>query len=104
MKPLKWVCSCSLASALLLRRCGLKAWGGARRCPNECAAADQLLRCCCAGAASRREVGHGNLAERALEAVMPAEAQFPFAVRVTADTLMSNGSSSMVGCCCCLLV
>jgi len=48
---------------------------------------------------SRREVGHGALAEKSLLAVFPDEAKFPFAVRVNAETLESNGSSSMAAVC-----
>ncbi len=48
---------------------------------------------------SRREIGHGNLAERALKAVMPSVEDFPYTVRVVADTLESNGSSSMASVC-----
>lgn len=48
---------------------------------------------------SRREVGHGNLAERALKAMMPSEDKFPYVVRVISDILESNGSSSMASVC-----
>ncbi len=47
----------------------------------------------------RREIGHGNLAERALKIVMPPEDQFPYTVRVISDILESNGSSSMATVC-----
>ena len=47
----------------------------------------------------RREIGHGNLAERALKAVMPAKAEFPYTVRIVSDVLESNGSSSMATVC-----
>jgi polyribonucleotide nucleotidyltransferase len=47
----------------------------------------------------RREIGHGNLAERALKAVMPNESVFPYTVRVVSDILESNGSSSMATVC-----
>jgi polyribonucleotide nucleotidyltransferase len=47
----------------------------------------------------RREVGHGALAERALQPVMPAEEDFPYTVRVVSDILESNGSSSMASIC-----
>jgi len=47
----------------------------------------------------RREVGHGNLAERALKIVFPEENQFPYTVRVISDILESNGSSSMATVC-----
>jgi polyribonucleotide nucleotidyltransferase len=49
--------------------------------------------------ASRREVGHGNLAERALKMMMPSQEVFPYTVRVTCDVLESNGSSSMATVC-----
>jgi polyribonucleotide nucleotidyltransferase len=47
----------------------------------------------------RREIGHGNLAERALKAVMPTKAEFPYTVRIVSDVLESNGSSSMASVC-----
>jgi polyribonucleotide nucleotidyltransferase len=47
----------------------------------------------------RREVGHGALARRALEAVMPPEAGFPYTVRVVSEISESNGSSSMATVC-----
>lgn len=47
----------------------------------------------------RREVGHGALAERALANLLPAEAEFPYAIRVVSDILESNGSSSMASVC-----
>ncbi len=48
---------------------------------------------------SRREVGHGALAERSLRPILPKEGDFPFTVRVVAETLESNGSSSMAAVC-----
>ncbi|MEN3027556.1 MAG: polyribonucleotide nucleotidyltransferase, partial [Chlorobiota bacterium] len=51
------------------------------------------------GLPSRREVGHGNLAERALEPLLPSEEQFPYTIRVVSDILSSNGSSSMASVC-----
>jgi polyribonucleotide nucleotidyltransferase len=48
---------------------------------------------------SRREVGHGNLAERAFKPVLPAEDEFPYTIRVVSDILESNGSSSMATIC-----
>ncbi|MEE9585095.1 MAG: polyribonucleotide nucleotidyltransferase [Candidatus Brocadiales bacterium] len=48
---------------------------------------------------SRREVGHGNLAESALEAVMPDHEKFSYTIRVVSDILESNGSSSMASVC-----
>jgi polyribonucleotide nucleotidyltransferase len=47
----------------------------------------------------RREIGHGNLAERALKMVLPGEEIFPYTVRVISDILESNGSSSMATVC-----
>lgn len=49
--------------------------------------------------ASRREIGHGMLAERALQYVLPKEEDFPYTIRVNADVLESNGSSSMASVC-----
>jgi len=49
--------------------------------------------------AGRREIGHGALAERALQAVLPSEDDFPYAMRVVSDILESNGSSSMATVC-----
>lgn len=48
---------------------------------------------------SRREVGHGHLAHRALKGMMPPESENPYAVRVVSDILESNGSSSMATVC-----
>ena len=48
---------------------------------------------------SRREIGHGVLAERALFPVIPVEGSFPYTVRIVADILESNGSSSMASVC-----
>lgn len=48
---------------------------------------------------SRREIGHGNLAERSLKQVFPSEDIFPYTVRVISDILESNGSSSMATVC-----
>ena len=47
----------------------------------------------------RREVGHGNLAERAIKAVLPSKEDFPYTIRVVSETLESNGSSSMAAIC-----
>ncbi len=49
--------------------------------------------------AGRREIGHGALAERALEPVIPSVEEFPYAIRVVNDILSSNGSSSMASVC-----
>src|SRR6266581_2786720 len=48
---------------------------------------------------SRREIGHGALAERALTPVLPAEDEFPYTIRVVSEILESNGSSSMATVC-----
>jgi polyribonucleotide nucleotidyltransferase len=48
---------------------------------------------------SRREVGHGALAERALEPVIPPESEFPYALRLVSEVLSSNGSTSMASVC-----
>ena len=50
-------------------------------------------------APGRREIGHGNLAHRALKSMLPAEEDFPYAIRVVSDILESNGSSSMATVC-----
>ena len=47
----------------------------------------------------RREIGHGALAERALEAVLPLPSTFPYTIRVVSDIMESNGSSSMASVC-----
>src|SRR3990172_8534426 len=49
--------------------------------------------------ASRREVGHGALAERALVPVLPTEAEFPYTLRLVSEVLSSNGSTSMASVC-----
>jgi polyribonucleotide nucleotidyltransferase len=49
--------------------------------------------------ASRREIGHGHLAERALARVLPSYEDFPYVIRVVSETLESNGSSSMAAVC-----
>jgi polyribonucleotide nucleotidyltransferase len=51
------------------------------------------------GSPSRRDIGHGALAERAVEAVMPPKEEFPYTVRVVSEILESNGSSSMASVC-----
>ncbi|MCK7535093.1 MAG: hypothetical protein MZV63_30940 [Marinilabiliales bacterium] len=47
----------------------------------------------------RREIGHGNLAHRALKRMIPSGAENPYAIRVVSDILESNGSSSMATVC-----
>lgn len=51
------------------------------------------------GGTSRRETGHGNLARRAIESVLPDEADFPYTLRIVSDITESNGSSSMASVC-----
>ncbi|MBI4100582.1 polyribonucleotide nucleotidyltransferase [Candidatus Microgenomates bacterium] len=51
------------------------------------------------GAPGRREIGHGNLAERALVPVIPTEEKFPYAIRVVSEVLSSSGSTSMASVC-----
>jgi polyribonucleotide nucleotidyltransferase len=48
---------------------------------------------------SRREIGHGNLAERALQGLLPPYEEFPYTIRIVSDILESNGSSSMASVC-----
>ena len=47
----------------------------------------------------RREIGHGNLAERSLKTILPSEESFPYTIRIVSDILESNGSSSMATVC-----
>ncbi|GJQ64786.1 MAG: hypothetical protein SCALA702_38390 [Melioribacteraceae bacterium] len=51
------------------------------------------------GGVGRREIGHGNLAERALKFITPSEEMFPYTIRLNSDILESNGSSSMATVC-----
>ena len=51
------------------------------------------------GSSSRREIGHGALARRALETVLPDDADFPYTIRVVSEITESNGSSSMASVC-----
>ncbi len=51
------------------------------------------------GGPGRREIGHGALAERSLAAVIPSEADFPYALRVSREIMESNGSTSMASVC-----
>jgi polyribonucleotide nucleotidyltransferase len=51
------------------------------------------------GAPSRRDIGHGKLAWRALHAVLPSKEDFPYTIRLTSDITESNGSSSMASVC-----
>jgi len=51
------------------------------------------------GAPGRREVGHGKLAERALAAILPPQAEFPYVIRLESNITESNGSSSMASVC-----
>lgn len=51
------------------------------------------------GSPGRREIGHGYLAERALEAVLPTEEEFPYAIRSVTEIMSQNGSTSMAATC-----
>jgi polyribonucleotide nucleotidyltransferase len=51
------------------------------------------------GSPGRREIGHGYLAERALSAVLPTEAEFPYAIRSVTEIMSQNGSTSMAATC-----
>ena len=51
------------------------------------------------GSSSRREIGHGALARRAIEVVLPDESKFPYTIRIVSDITESNGSSSMASIC-----
>jgi polyribonucleotide nucleotidyltransferase len=51
------------------------------------------------GSPNRREIGHGALAERALEPVIPAQSDFPYAIRVVSEVMSSNGSTSQASIC-----
>lgn len=51
------------------------------------------------GGQSRREVGHGALAERSIFPVIPSQADFPYAIRITSEVMESNGSTSMASVC-----
>jgi polyribonucleotide nucleotidyltransferase len=51
------------------------------------------------GSTSRREIGHGALAERSIAPVIPAEAAFPYAIRISSEVMESNGSTSMASVC-----
>jgi polyribonucleotide nucleotidyltransferase len=51
------------------------------------------------GGASRREIGHGALAERSIAPIIPSEAEFPYAIRVSSEVMESNGSTSMATVC-----
>jgi polyribonucleotide nucleotidyltransferase len=51
------------------------------------------------GGASRREIGHGALAERSLEPVVPSESDFRYAIRISSEIMESNGSTSMASVC-----
>ncbi len=51
------------------------------------------------GAPGRREIGHGNLAKKALRPMLPSKDEYPFAIRAVSDILESNGSSSMATVC-----
>ena len=62
--------------------------------PPYCVGEARMLR-----GPSRRDIGHGNLATRGLEAVLPREEDFPYSIRIVSEVLESNGSSSMATVC-----
>jgi polyribonucleotide nucleotidyltransferase len=62
--------------------------------PPYCVGEVRMLR-----GTSRRDIGHGNLAERALVPVIPAKEEFPYTIRVVSEIMSSNGSSSMASIC-----
>ncbi len=62
--------------------------------PPYCVGEARMLR-----GPSRRDIGHGNLATRGIEAVLPSEEEFPYSIRVVSEVLESNGSSSMATVC-----
>jgi polyribonucleotide nucleotidyltransferase len=51
------------------------------------------------GSTSRREIGHGALAERSIAPIIPSESEFPYAIRVSSEVMESNGSTSMATVC-----
>ncbi|HEX4083504.1 MAG TPA: polyribonucleotide nucleotidyltransferase [Chthoniobacteraceae bacterium] len=51
------------------------------------------------GSPGRREIGHGALAERSVEPVLPSETDFPYAIRISSEIMESNGSTSMASVC-----
>ena len=51
------------------------------------------------GSTSRREIGHGALAERSIAGVLPSQSEFPYAIRVVSEVMESNGSTSMASVC-----
>lgn len=51
------------------------------------------------GGVGRREIGHGNLAEKAVKAIIPSQDEFPYTIRVVSEILSSNGSTSMATVC-----
>ncbi|MCC6881151.1 MAG: polyribonucleotide nucleotidyltransferase [Verrucomicrobiales bacterium] len=51
------------------------------------------------GGLNRREIGHGALAERSIEAVVPSAKEFPYAIRISSEVMESNGSTSMASVC-----
>ena len=55
------------------------------------------------GGQGRREIGHGNLAERAVKSILPDHATFPYTIRIVGEVLESNGSSSMGTVCAAIL-
>lgn len=55
------------------------------------------------GGPGRREIGHGNLAEKAIQSLIPSQDEFPYTIRVVSEILSSNGSSSMASVCSAIL-
>lgn len=68
-------------------------WSSACPLPQYAFPPSSVGECGRVGATSRREVGHGTLAERSLVPILPSEAQFPYTVRVESMITESNGSS-----------
>ena len=67
----------------------------AASCSTTTSRPSRSARCGASARPGRREIGHGALAERAVEAVLPPKEEFPYTIRVVSDILESNGSSSM---------
>ena len=85
-------CSASTRSTSRRRR-------PSRSCCTTTSRRSPRAKCGRCAAPSRREIGHGNLAERALQGVLPAFEEFPYTIRIVSDVLESNGSSSMASVC-----
>ena len=76
-----------------------RARASTRSCSTTTSRPSRSARRSSCAARRRREIGHGNLARRALSPVLPTEDAFPYTVRVVSDILESNGSSSMATVC-----